>query len=209
MDFIDLFPFIHEVGYVGLGIISFFGSLIPFIPIPYFLLLVTMSTGPYFDLNTLAILSAITSTIAKQIIFYASYGGRQIINKRIRKRMKPFERLVKRYGAATALVAAATPIPDDLIYIPLGLARYNPVRFFLATFIGKLVLNYVVVLISHFFGFSILDPIIGDVNNVNAIYIGLIIFMAVLIFFIILILKLDWSKILGKIAPWTLDDDKK
>jgi len=203
-----LFPFLHEVGYFGLAMVSFLGSLIPFIPIPSFLLLATMSTGNHFDLNILAMLSAITASIAKQIIFYASYGGRKIINERIRKRMRPFERLVKRYGAAAAFVAAASPIPDDLIYIPLGLARYNPLKFFVATLTGKIVLSYVVVLISHFFGYSILDPVMENTDNMDIVYIGVFSFILLLSISIVLILKLDWSRILGKIAPWTLDKDK-
>ncbi|MEK6956957.1 MAG: VTT domain-containing protein, partial [Thermoproteota archaeon] len=124
MQFSDLFPFTPEVGYFGLSIISFFGSLIPFVPLPSFLLLATMAVGDKFDIHALALISAITSTVAKQIIFYASFSGRRIINEATRKRMKPFERLVKRYGAAAAFVAAATPIPDDIVYIPLGLAKY-------------------------------------------------------------------------------------
>lgn len=208
MSFLDLFPFLHEVGYFGLAMVSFLGSLIPFIPIPSFLLLATMSTGNHFDLNILAMLSAITASIAKQIIFYASYGGRKIINERIRKRMRPFERLVKRYGAAAAFVAAASPIPDDLIYIPLGLARYNPLKFFVATLTGKIVLSYVVVLISHFFGYSILDPVMENTDNMDIVYIGVFSFILLLSISIVLILKLDWSRILGKIAPWTLDKDK-
>lgn len=208
VSFLDLFPLLHDVGYFGLGAVSFFGSLIPFVPIPSFLLLATMSTGNHFDINILAILAAITATIAKQIIFYASYGGRRIINKRIRKRMRPFEKLVKRYGAGAAFVAAASPIPDDLIYIPLGLARYNPLRFFIATLIGKIVLSYTIVLISHFFGYSILDPIMENADDTKIIYVGLSSFILILIISIILIIKLDWSKILGKIAPWTLDKDE-
>ncbi len=207
VSFLDLFPLLHDVGYVGLAMISFFGSLIPFVPIPSFLLLATMATGNHFDLNILAILSAITASISKQIIFYASYGGRKIINERIRKRMRPFERLVKRYGAAAAFIAAASPIPDDLIYIPLGLARYNPLKFFIATFTGKIVLSYIVVLISHFFGYSILDPIIENTDNTNVIYFGVFSFIFLLSISIVLILKLDWSRILGKIAPWTLNKD--
>ena len=131
MDIWDFFPFFSpEVGYLGLGLVSFFGSLIPFVPIPSFILLVTMSVGDQFDIHILAILAAVTATLAKQIIFYASYGGRRIISEKTKKRMLPFQRLVKKYGAAAAFVAAATPIPDDLVYVPLGLAKYNPRRFF-------------------------------------------------------------------------------
>ena len=75
MDFVDLFPFTPEVGYISLSLVNFFGSLVPFVPLPGFLLLATMSVGDQFDLHALALLSAITATVAKQIIFYVSYGG--------------------------------------------------------------------------------------------------------------------------------------
>ena len=104
MDFVDLFPFAPEVGYLSLSLVNFFGSLVPFVPLPGFLLLATMSVGDQFDLHVLALLSAVTATVAKQIIFYVSYGGRKMINEKTRKRMRPFERLVKKYGAAAAFL---------------------------------------------------------------------------------------------------------
>ena len=207
MDFTDLFPFAPEVGYLGLSLVNFFGSLIPFVPLPGFLLLATMSVGNQFDIHILALLSAITATIAKQIIFYVSYGGRRIINEKTRKRMRPFERLVKRYGAGAAFFAAATPIPDDLVYVPLGLAKYNPKRFFVATLTGKLVLSYSIVLISHNLGISLIEPFLEDVQDTTPIYIGIIVFAAMMTSIVILLLRLDWEKILGKFAPWTLDEN--
>jgi len=209
VDLTDFFPaWFAEVGYYGLGLASFFGSLIPFVPVPSFLLLATMSVGDQFNLHILALLAAITATVAKQIIFYISYTGRRIINETTRKRMRPFERLVKKYGATAAFVAAATPIPDDLVYIPLGLAKYNPKKFFVATFLGKIVLNYAIVLISHFLGLSIVDPFIKDIDDPTTIYIGIIVFGVVLTVMVILLLRLDWARILGKVAPWTLYDDE-
>ena len=91
MDFVDLFPFAPDVGYTLLGLVNFFGSLIPFVPLPGFLLLATMSVGNQYDLHVLALISAVTATVAKQIIFYASYGGRRIINEKTRKRMRPLK----------------------------------------------------------------------------------------------------------------------
>jgi membrane protein DedA with SNARE-associated domain len=211
VEFSDIFSFIPvEVGYLGLSIVSFFGSLIPFVPIPSFLLLATMSIGEQFDIHILAILTAIAATAAKQIIFLVSYSGRRIMKEKTRIRMKPFERLVKRYGGAAAFFAAATPIPDDLVYIPLGLAKYNPKRFFIATLAGKIVLSYTVVLIARFFGLSYLDPLLEGIEDPTAIYVGIIIFGIAMTIIIILMLRLDWAKVLGSIAPWTLiDDDEK
>ncbi len=211
MDFSEIFSFIPaEVGYLGLSLVSFFGSLIPFVPLPSFLLLATMSIGDQFDIHILAILAAITATAAKQIIFLVSYGGRKIMNEKTRIRMKPFERLVKRYGAVAAFIAAATPIPDDLVYIPLGLAKYNPKRFFIATLAGKIVLSYSVILIARFLGLAYLDPLLAEIEDPIGIYVGIVIFGIAMTIIIILMLRLDWAKVLGSIAPWTLiDDDEK
>ena len=208
MDLWDIFPFAPEVGYIGLALVSFIGSLIPFVPVPSFILLATMSVGEQFDIHILALISAFTATIAKQIIFYASYGGRRMISEKTKKRMKPFQKLVKRYGGAAAFVAAATPIPDDMVYIPLGLAKYNPKRFFIATLSGKIVLCYIIVLISHYTGLSILEPVLEDIDDPLAIYAGMIVFGAIMTAIVILLLRLDWARILGRVAPWTLDDDE-
>ena len=208
MDFTDLLPFSPELGYFGLSLISFFGSLIPFVPVPFLIFLATMAAlGDQFNIHILALLSAISATAAKQIIFYLSYTGRRILKKETRKRMRPFERLVKRYGGAAAFIAAATPIPDDLVYIPLGLAKYNPKRFFLATFAGKVVLSYIVVLGSHFFG-DAFKPFLEQIEDPTPIYIGIVGFGVLLTVTVILMLRLDWARILGKAAPWTLEDDE-
>ena len=207
VDLWELFPFTPEVGYLGLTIVSFFGSLIPFVPIPSFVLLATMAAGEQFDIHVLALIGALTTTAAKQIIFSVSYGGRKIISEKTKKRMMPFQKLVKRYGATAAFVAAATPIPDDIVYIPLGLAKYSPKKFFVATLSGKLVLCYAIVLISHYMGLSLLEPVLQDIEDPLPVYVGIIILGIAMTVTVILLLRLNWERILGKIAPWTLDDN--
>ena len=207
VDLWELFPFTPEVGYLGLSIVRVFGSLIPFVPIPSFVLVATMAVGEQFDIHVLVLIAALTSTAAKQIIFYVSYGGRKIISEKTKKRMKPFQKLVKRYGGSAAFVAAATPIPDDLVYIPLGLAKYNPKRFFVATLLGKLVLYYVIVLISHYMGLSLLEPILQDIQDPLPVYVGIIALGEAMTINVILLLRLNWERILSRIAPWTLEDD--
>jgi len=209
VDFADLFPFAPEVGFLSLALVNFFGSLVPFVPLPGFLLLATMSVGDSYDLHVLALVSAITATAAKQIIFYISYGGRKIFSEKTRKRMRPFERLVKKYGAAAAFVAAATPIPDDIIFVPLGLAKYNPKRFFIATLTGKIVLSYVIVFVSHYLGLSLVEPFVANIDDATPVYIGIIIFGVIMTTVVVLLLRLDWVRILGKFAPWTLDENNE
>lgn len=207
MDVAALFPFDPELGYLGLGLLSFFGSLLPFIPVPSFILLVTMSVGDTFNLHILAIISALTTTAAKQIIFYVSYSGNRILTKKTRQRIMPFQRLIKRYGAAAVFVAAATPIPDDMVYVPLGLAKYDPVRFFICTLCGKFVLYYIIVGVTHYLGFSLIESYMSQVTNITDVYIGMIVFGVGTGLAVVLLLRIDWARILGRVAPWTLDSD--
>jgi len=206
MELTDIFPFAPDDGYIILALVNFIGSLVPFVPLPGFLLLATMSVGSEYDLHILALVSAISATVAKQIIFFLSFGGRKILNPKTRKRMKPFERLVKKYGAAAAFFAAATPMPDDIIFIPLGLAKYNAKRFFVATLAGKIVLSYIIVFISHYVGLSFIEPFLDNVSDPTPVYVGILIFGAMMTGVVVLVLKLDWQRIMVKFAPWTLDD---
>lgn len=207
MDFTDIFPFAVGDGYIILALVNFFGSLIPFVPLPGFLLLATMSIGNEYDLHILALVSAVSATAAKQIIFYVSFKGRKIMSKKTLKRMRPFQRLVTKYGAAAAFVAAATPMPDDIIFVPLGLAKYNPKKFFISTLVGKIVLSYSIVFLYHYLGLSVVEPLVKDLDNATPIYIGVIVFGIMMTVVIILLLRLDWARILGKFLPWTLDEN--
>ncbi|MBA4438616.1 MAG: VTT domain-containing protein [Nitrosopumilaceae archaeon] len=206
MELTDIFPFAPDDGYIILALVNFIGSLVPFVPLPGFLLLATMSVGSEYDLHILALVSAVSATVAKQIIFFLSFGGRKILNPKTRTRMKPFERLVKKYGAAAAFFAAATPMPDDIIFIPLGLAKYNAKRFFVATLAGKIVLSYIIVFISHYIGLSFVEPFLENVDDPTPVYIGILIFGAMMTGVVLLVLKLDWQRIMVKFAPWTLDE---
>jgi membrane protein DedA with SNARE-associated domain len=129
------------------------------------------------------------------------------MSKKTLKRMRPFQRLVTKYGAAAAFVAAATPMPDDIIFVPLGLAKYNPKKFFISTLVGKIVLSYSIVFLYHYLGLSVVEPLVKDLDNATPIYIGVIVFGIMMTVVIILLLRLDWARILGKFLPWTLDEN--
>ncbi len=107
----------NSYGYLGIFGVSFLGSLIVFMPIPYFILVILASVNPFFDPTLIGIISAIGATIAKVIIFQASYTGSKFMSKSTENRLKPFMRLVSKYGGIAAFLAAVTPLPDDLIYV--------------------------------------------------------------------------------------------
>lgn len=207
VDITALFPFDQSLGYLGLFALSFFGSVIIFLPVPYFFVLAAMSLDPVFDPNLLALVSAAGAAGGKMVIFCGSYYGRRILKDETRRRMKPLEKLVSRYGWTAAFIAAATPIPDDLVYIPLGLSKYNPGLFFAATLAGKILLAEVIAWGTYAGLSSYVQPLLENVKDVNVVYISAAILIAILVVVIYYTLKIDWTKSIGRWFPWTMGND--
>jgi membrane protein DedA with SNARE-associated domain len=201
----DLFPFDPELGYLGILIVSFVFSLIPFVPIPYFPLLITASFNYDFNPHIIALASALGIVGAKTIIFFISYYGRKILSDKTKKRMRPLQNLVSKYGWFGAFIAALTPIPDDIVYIPLGLAKYSPWKFATATFAGKFLMNESIVWGSIFLGRPFVEDILSaDTTDRTSLIIAAIASTAVLAVVVYFSLKIDWAKVIGRWFPWAL-----
>jgi len=118
---------------------------------------------------------------------------------------------VSRYGWPGAFVAALTPIPDDLVYIPLGLAKYSPWKFAAATFAGKLLMNEAIVWGSVYLGRPFVERIMGESASNTTLIIAGVASIAVMVVLVYLSLKIDWGKVIGRWFPWALkngDEDK-
>ena len=205
-----LFPFGTELGYIGIILISFVSSLIPFIPIPYFPVLITASFNTNFNPHIISIISALGIVGAKTIIFFISYYGRKILSDKTKKRMRPLQNLVSRYGWFGAFIAALTPIPDDLVYIPLGLAKYNPWKFATATFAGKFLMNESIVWGSIFLGRPFVEDILSsDTTDQTSLIIAAIVSTIVLAVVVYFSLRIDWAKVIGRWFPWTLKNSNE
>ena len=203
----ELFPFSDELGYLSIFLISFLGSLVVFVPVPYFPVILAAALSDKFDPHLIALASALGSVIAKTIIFFASYYGRKALSTTTKKRMLPLQRLVSRYGWPGAFLASATPIPDDIVYIPLGLARYSPWKFALATFAGKMAMTEAIVWGTIFLGRPIAEDVISSATDYTTLIIIGVASVAVMGVILYFTLKLDWGRLLGRWFPWAVRDD--
>ena len=207
LSFFDLAGY-EQYGYIGILIITFFASIIIFIPVPYFPVLFTAGINQNLDPHLVSLSSAAGAVIAKLLIFYISYYGRNIIlSSKAKKRMLPLQRLLSKYGWPGAFAAALTPIPDDLVYIPLGLAKYNPAKFAIATFTGKFILNEFIVFGSVLFGRPVVEVLTAESTDPIYLYIGVGVSISIIILIIFLYLKIDWGRIIGRWFQWTLNNN--
>jgi membrane protein DedA with SNARE-associated domain len=204
----ELFSFYDDFGYLGIFLISFVGSIVVFVPVPYFPVLITAAFNSNLDPTLISLSSAVGAVSAKLIIFYASYYGRNMLSAKIKGKMVPLQRLLGRYGGIGAFIAAVSPIPDDIVYIPLGLAKYSPWKFAIATFLGKFILNEIFVLGAIYFGKPFVSNLMSNSISIDYLIIVTIASIAALGVIIYFALKIDWAKIIGRWFPWTLDKDQ-
>lgn len=209
ISFHDISSFYSDSGYIGILVISFIGSIIVFIPVPYFPILISSALNKDFDPHMIALSSALGAVLAKIIIFIASYYGRNILSNKTKTKMQPLQKLLSKYGAIGAFLAALTPIPDDLIYIPLGLAKYSAKKFAIATFLGKFIFGEIIVWGTVFLGRPIMEEVlsVSDASNQLSTIVVTVLTVALLILVLFFTFKVDWSKIIGRWFPWALNED--
>ena len=178
---------------VGIFALSFGANLIVFVPVPYLAIVLIAALSGRFDPNLLVLSSAIGSALAKMFVFQACYSGQGIIKGRTRDNLEAFRRLFSRSAWIGVVVAASTPIPDDMVYVPLGFARYNRVKFFASTLIGKMALVSVLVYGARIVSNSVLGSFLAtsETNLEQLVVVG-VIFAVLTIILTVWISRFDW-----------------
>ncbi len=201
----EIFSIGGSLGYAGVLIVTLLISLIVFVPIPYIPVLVVALLSGRFDPNLLALASAIGVTLGRTTIFLASYHGRSLIIKKTLTRMTPLQLLLTRYGSLGSFVAALTPFPpDDIFIILLGISKFDPWKFVVTTFFGKLIVNLVVVWILLLWGRPLALQILNRTSDPVYLAIFTIVSVSLVGCLLYLVTKLDWGSIISKRFPWTV-----
>jgi len=124
----------------GFNLIPFFGPSNLFIASTA---AIGMANADATALVTIGFLVALAATLAKGIHYMITFFVSGHLSEKRRQRLDADGAKVKRWAFLLLYIAAATPIPDEPVVIPLGLMKYNPAKFFLAYFLGKISITIV------------------------------------------------------------------
>lgn len=117
---------------------SFGLNLIPFAAPSNLLIASNAAILGTADPITIGLLVAFSAATAKFIHYMVTFFISKHLNEQRRKRLDAAAPKLRRWGFIALFIAAATPIPDEPVVIPLGLVKYSPVKFYVAYFSGKL-----------------------------------------------------------------------
>jgi len=131
-----------QFGYLGVLVVSLAGALSIFIPIPDTIAIFTLAGlkvggGWVFEPMLLALAAAIGGAIGNLSGYILGLSSGKAITGRFRKNLDFLAKILNRFGAFAIFAFALTPLPDDLVFIPLGVKRYNPIKAVASAMMGK------------------------------------------------------------------------
>jgi len=183
-----------QYGYLGIFAISLAGAMSIIVPVPDTIMVFTLAglqTGGNWVFAPLLI--ALAATMGGLIGEVAGYllglSSKKVITGKYKKNVDFLSKVFNKFGAIAIFAFALTPLPDDMVFIPLGSSRYNPIKAFTPAVTGKLLLSLAV---AYGGRFSI--GIIRDVFGVGGDLTSVVISSGIGVAFAIALFKVDWAK---------------
>jgi membrane protein YqaA with SNARE-associated domain len=185
--------FAKQYGYFGIFLISMLGAMSVFVPIPYTVVIFTLGSLQTFDPLWIAVAAGAGAAIGEFSGYLIGFGGRRIIGEKYKKKMDFLMKIFKKFGPITIFVFALTPLPDDLLFIPLGVMRYSVLRAFVPALLGKFVSNLIIAY-SGRFSVDIIKYVFGVEGEGMTALIGIILALVLMVIVFIIMFKVDWEK---------------
>jgi membrane protein DedA with SNARE-associated domain len=190
--------FALQFGYLGVFIISFIGSVSVIFPIPY--TIVIFFLGSVLDPFFVAVSGGLGAALGEFSGYTLGYYGRKIVNKQTQRKMDYMVKLFDKYGPAAIFIFALTPLPDDLLFIPLGVMHYPFWKAFIPALLGKTLMTFILAY-SGQQSIQIIQTLFGEGG-----LLGIVITTALLILIIFAIIKIDWEKLFEKYVGTKKED---
>jgi membrane protein DedA with SNARE-associated domain len=153
------------------------------------------STDP-LTMVTVGVLIALAAALAKGIHYMVTFFVSSHLSQKRQARLHADANKVHRWAFPLLFIAAASPIPDEPIVIPLGLMKYNPVKFFSAYFLGKLTITVAGVFLGGWAG-DFLEKSLG-LSATETFILSIAVSIILTVAITIILLKVDLDKLLEK-----------
>ena len=185
--------FAFQYGYLGIFLISLLGAASIFVPIPSSAIIFIMGGSSTLEPLWIAVAAGLGAVLGEFSGYLVGMSGRRIISDKYKRKMEILTKLFKRYGSIIIFLFALTPLPDDLLFIPLGVMRFGIVRTFLPALLGKFLSNLLIAYAGQF-SIQIIRDIFGVESEGIALLIMTIIAAVLLAIVFVIMFKVDWEK---------------
>lgn len=142
-------------------------------------------------LVTIGFLVALGASLAKSVHYMVTFFIGKHLSEKRRQKIDIQANKIKKWAFLLLFSAAASPIPDEPVVVPLGLMKYSPAKFFSAFFLGKMAITVV----GAFLGDWVKESFSSWISSEAMIAISVILTIVVTV----VLLKVDVDKWMTKI----------
>lgn len=189
MNLHDIMETLNQYGPPGIFLAAFISNLIPGFPAIYLAFIATYAAVVDNPVGgVLAVVAAgVGAGLGKVVVFLASRALTGASERLRRKREEARVVLEKARSQILLLVFlfAALPLPDDVLYIPLGAAGYRMLYFALAVIAGKTVQTAMIYAMGRAY-----KAVAGNLASSPIFYAGMFIGALVITY---IVFSIDWK----------------
>jgi len=189
-----------QLGILGVFLVSFLGASSVLFPIPYTVIVFWLSIATDIDPLFLIFSAALGSALGEFVGYSIGYTTKKIVGEKTKKKFDAMLRVLMKHKNIWPLLVflfAFTPLPDDLLFIPLGLIHFNFLKVFVPCLAGKILMFYMIVFGGKYASFYVHFILGSETTPLRSVLFTLV--MTIILFIIIWVMwKIDWEKILTK-----------
>ncbi|MET1101999.1 MAG: VTT domain-containing protein [Pyrodictiaceae archaeon] len=170
-------------------LVSAAGNSVPYMTTPYLLFIAGYSAMVESPLERVGIIIAggAGAAVGKLVVYFIGRGARLLLSSKTRRGMERAMKVFSKSVFLAVFLFAALPLPDDVLYMPLGIMGYNVLRYFIAVLSGKIIITSLAVALG-----SSISLLLGEAGPLWAGIAAAVIGVAASI----LIARMDWDRVL-------------
>ncbi len=184
----EFIHFLISLGDLGIFLISLLGSAIPFFPLPYLLLVILEARNrDFLGLIILGIIAGAGGAIGKITSYYLGRGARFALSEESKKELEFLSKIARKYGAIAIFIFAVSPLPDDALYFPLGVMKFDIKVFLIINALGKIMLSTLVAFLSGIY-YNVIGIFFGETD-----WISPLMAISFALILTLVLLRIKWS----------------
>jgi len=183
------------LGPIGIFLASLLGNAVPYATVPYLVIIIQYFAAikhTFLDIIAVTILGGLGATVGKVIVYSIGRAARCALSKETKENLKLFTKLMGKSVFIAIFLFAALPLPDDVLYVPLGVSGYSLIKFFIACFLGKIIITFLA---------AMLGAIWAQVMELSKVPIWISLPSALIVTIVVtyIITAIDWVKVLESV----------
>jgi uncharacterized membrane protein YdjX (TVP38/TMEM64 family) len=134
-----MLEWLEALGYFGAFIAPLIGVFTYYL-LPWPIVIFALGGTPSFNPLLIAVLGATGAVAGTYLYYFLGVGIERILPERLKSGIEKGKKYIDRYGMIAIFFFAITPLPDEIVWIPIGIMGYDKRKAMISCWLGKFIL---------------------------------------------------------------------